>query len=297
MILLKIFAIVFLGALIFIFRKWFLKHNYFLLAFIPLIVLILYAEFIFQFTDDKKYKEAVELNKWKVEHKDNFVTTDKIQPEHSAIKKLKVGDVLYDTTFNINSLKLYYKESIVSLTQDGYYDSSSIKIELAGKNNLVSETIYETTEGGCSPLDVKNPYNYLSRQGIFHDYNFDGYLDIAIRTGDTGSRSPLNGYFNIYLFNPESQRFIKYNEELINPFPNNDKKEVECEIIYSTATPSTETDYYKWVNGKLEITESVAYEQLDEQTQKDVIRTKETKTHYKNGVEISRTERIIKDKY
>lgn len=246
---------------------------------------------------DKKQNEAAELEKWKEDHKDNFITQDKIGAKDSALKLPKIGDVLYDTTFIVNSLKLNYKESVVSFTQDGYYfDTTGIIIELVNNSNLVLQTIYETTEGGCSPLDKNNPYNYLSREGIFHDYNFDGFLDLAIRTGDTGSRSPLNGYFNIYLFNLDSQKFIKYSEELINPYPNKDKKEVECEIIYSTYNLSTETVYYKWVNGELEITESIGYEQLGAQPEKDIIRTKETKTLYKNGLEISKTERIIEEK-
>lgn len=298
MILFKIFAIVILAAIFFIFRKWLLKHYYFLLGFIPLIVLILYAELLINFSDDKKQNEAFELNKWKEEHKDNFNTIDKIQSNGSATNKYKVGDVLYDTTFSVNGLKLHYKEYLVALPENEYsYDSTRVVLEVIDKNNQVVQTIKEDIYALGSPIDKKDVCNMLADKGIFLDYNFDGYLDLVLRIGNAPNNHALNGYFYIYLFDSTIKKFIKYDKELTNPSPNKNRKEVECEIIYSTVNPSTETEYYKWVNGELEISESIAYEQLYEQTKKDVIRTKETKTLYKNGVEISRTERIIEDKY
>ena len=298
MILFKIFAIVILAAIFFIFRKWLLKHYYFLLGFIPLIVLILYAELLINFSDDKKQNEAFELNKWKEEHKDNFNTIDKIQSNGSATNKYKVGDVLYDTTFSVNGLKLHYKEYLVALPENEYsYDSTRVVLEVIDKNNQVVQTIKEDIYAISSPLNDEDWYNVLADEGIFLDYNFDGYLDLVLRIGNAPNNHALNGYFYIYLFDSTIKKFIKYDKELTNPSPNKNRKEVECEIIYSTVNPSTETEYYKWVNGELEISESIAYEQLYEQTKKDVIRTKETKTLYKNGVEISRTERIIEDKY
>lgn len=297
MLLFKIFAIVFLVALFYIFRKWFLKHNYFLLAFIPLIVIILYAEFIFQFPDNKKQNEAAELNKWKEEHKDNFVTADNIQPKDSAIKKPKVGDVLYDTTFSVNGLTVHYKEYLVALPENEYrYDSTRVVLDVIDKNNKVLQTLTEDIYALGSPIDKDDGYNMLANDGIFLDYNFDGYLDLVLRIGNAPNNHAVNGYFYIYLFDSTVKKFIKYDKELTNPSPNSDRKEVECEIVYSTVNPSTETEYYKWVNGELEITESIAYEQLSEQPKKDVIRTKETKTLYKNGVEISRMEKIIEEK-
>lgn len=297
MILFKIFAIVILAAIFFIFRKWLLKHYYFLLGFIPLIVLILYAELLINFSDDKKQNEAFELNKWKEEHKDNFNTIDKIQSNGSATNKYKVGDVLYDTTFSVNGLKLHYKEYLVALPENEYsYDSTRVVLEVIDKNSQVVQKIKEDIYALGSPIDKDDGCNMLANDGIFLDYNFDGYLDLVLRIGNAPNNHALNGYFYIYLFDSAIKNFIKYDKELTNPSPNKDRKEVECEIIYSTVNPSTETEYYKWVNGELEISESIAYEQLYEQTKKDVIRTKETKALYKNGVEISRTERIIEDK-
>jgi hypothetical protein len=298
MILFKIFAIVILAAIFFIFRKWLLKHYYFLLGFIPLIVLILYAELLINFSDDKKQNKVSELNKWKEEHRDNFNTTDKIQSNGSATNKYKVGDVLYDTTYSVNGLKLHYKEYLVALPENEYsYNSTRVVLEVIDKNNQVVQKIKEDIYAIGSPIDKKDVYNMLADKGIFLDYNFDGYLDLVLRIGNAPNNHALNGYFYIYLFDSAIKNFIKYDKELTNPSPNKNRKEVECEIIYSTVNPSTETEYYKWVNGELEISESIAYEQLYEQTKKDVIRTKETKTLYKNGVEISRTERIIEDKY
>lgn len=297
-ILFKIFAIVILAAIFFIFRRWFLKHYYFLVGFIPLIVLILYAELIINFPDDKKQNEATELEKWKEEHKDNFNTTDKIQSKGSASNKYKVGDVLYDTTFSVNGLKLHYKEYLVALPENEYsYNSTRVVLEVIDKNNHVVQTIKEDIYAIGSPIDKKDVCNMLADKDISLDYNFDGYLDLVLRIGNAPNNHALNGYFYIYLFDSTIKKFIKYDKELTNPSPNKDRKEVECEIIYSTVNPSTETEYYKWVNGELEISESIAYEQLYEQPEKNIIRTKETKTLYKNGVEISRTERIIEDKY
>jgi hypothetical protein len=297
MFLLKLSAIAILAVVFFIFRKWFLKHYYFLLAFIPIIVLILYADYFIQLPVDKKRNESAELEKWKEEHKDNFITQDKINTKDSAISRPKIGDVLYDTTFIVNSLKVHYKEYLVALPESEYsYDSTRVVLTIKNNGGFVVQTINEDIYAIGSPIDKEDWYNIIIDDGIFQDYNFDGYLDLILRIGNAPNNHALNGYFYIYLFDPPVNMFIKYDRELTNPSPNTERKEVECKIIYSTVNPSTETEYYKWVNGELEITESIAFEQLYEQPEKDVIRTKETKTLYKNGVEISRTERIIEDK-
>lgn len=297
MLLLKLSAITLLAVVFFIFRKWFLKHNYLLLASIPIIVLILYADYFIQLPVDKKQNESAVLEKWKEEHKDNFITQDKINTKESAISRPKIGDVLYDTTFIVNSLKVHYKEYLVALPESEYsYDSTRVVLTIKDNGGFVVQTIKEDIYAIGSPIDKEDWYNIVIDDGIFQDYNFDGYLDLILRIGNAPNNHALNGYFYIYLFDPAENMFIKYDRELTNPSPNAERKEVECENIYSTVNPSTETEYYKWVNGELEITESIAFEQLYEQPEKDVIRTKETKTLYKNGVEISRTERIIEDK-
>jgi hypothetical protein len=297
MLLLKLSAITLLAVVFFIFRKWFLKHNYLLLASIPIIVLILYADYFIQLPVDKKQNESAVLEKWKEEHKDNFITQDKINTKESAISRPKIGDVLYDTTFIVNSLKVHYKEYLVALPESEYsYDSTRVVLTIKDNGGFVVQTIKEDIYAIGSPIDKEDWYNIVIDDGIFQDYNFDGYLDLILRIGNAPNNHALNGYFYIYLFDPAENMFIKYDRELTNPSPNTERKEVECKIIYSTVNPSTETEYYKWVNGELEITESIAFEQLYEQPEKDVIRTKETKTLYKNGVEISRTERIIEDK-
>lgn len=297
MILLKIAAIAFLALVFFIFRKWFLKHTYFLLAFIPIIVLVLYADYFIQLPENKKTNESAELEKWKKEHKDNFITPDNIKAKDSATDLPKVGDVIYDTTFIVNSLTVHYKEYLVALPENVYsYDSTRVVLIVKDNGGFVVQTITEDIYAVGSPIDKEDWYNILADDGIFLDYNFDGYLDLVLRIGNAPNNHAVNGYFYIYLFDPSVNMFIKYDKQLTNPSPNTERKEVECENVYSTVNPSTETEYYKWVNSELEITESIAYEQLYEQTKEDVIKTKETKTLYKNGVEISRTERIIEEK-
>ena len=223
MILLKIFAIVFLAVVFFIFRKWLLKHYYFLLGFIPLIVLILYAELLINFPDDKKQNEASELEKWKEEHKDNFNTIDKIQTNGSATNKYKVGDVLYDTIFSVNSLRVHYKEYLVALPENIYsYESTKAVLNVIDKNDSVIQTISEDIYALGSPIDKDDGYNMLANDGIFLDYNFDGYLDLVLRIGNAPNNHALNGYFYIYLFDSTIKKFIKYDKELTNPSPNKD---------------------------------------------------------------------------
>ena len=299
MILIKITAIALIFLLFYIFRKWFFKHNIFLLLLIPIIVIILYSDYFIKFSDDNsRQNKSAELKKWKEGHKDNFVDTNKNKSSKNSSKTLaKIGDVLYDTTFNVNSLKIHYKEILVALLEDEYsYDSTRVEMDVIDENNSLLQTITEDINAIGSPIDMKDWHTVLPKEGIFLDYNFDGNKDFALRVSNAPNNHAVNGYFYIYLFDPAENKFIKYDKELNNPLPNKDRKEVECEIVYSTAFPSTETEYYKWVNGELEITESIAYEQLYEQPQKNIVRTNETKTVYKNGKEISRTERIIENK-
>jgi hypothetical protein len=171
-----------------------------------------------------------------------------------------------------------------------------VEIQVTDENDSLSQTIKEDVYAIGGPLS-NDPYNLVSGAGIFHDYNFDGYKDIVLRVGNAPNNHAVNGYFYIYLFDTDRKYFVKYDKELTNPLPNNERKEVACEIVYSTVNPSTETEYYKWVNGELEITEAIAYEQLYEQPQKDIIRTRETRTVYKDGLVVSKKEKILEEKF
>lgn len=296
MILFKIIAVAFLVVLFFIFRKWFLKHNYILLLFIPVIVLIIYSDYFIKIDSTNSLDDKAELEKWKREHQNNFVNEDKNNSNTTVISKRKIGDVLYDTIFSVNSVKVHYKEILAALPENEFsYDSTKVEIQVTDENDSLSQTIKEDVYAIGGPLS-NDPYNLVSATGIFHDYNFDGYKDIVLRVGNANNHA-LNGYFYIYLFDAVTKLFIKYDKELTNPLPNKERKEIECEIVYSTVNPSTETEFYKWVNGELEITEAIAYEQLYEQPQKDIVRTKETRTVYKNGAVVSKKERILEEKF
>jgi|WetSurMetagenome_2_1015567.scaffolds.fasta_scaffold07047_2 hypothetical protein len=297
MILFKIIVLAFLVALFFIFRKWFIKHNYILLLFIPVIILIIYSDYFIKIDRTNNLDSKAELEKWKQDHKDNFVNPGKYNSKDAGINKRKIGDVLYDTTFNVNTIKIHYKEFLVVPPANEFsYDSTRVEMQVIDENDSVLQTIKEDIDAICSPIDSENPYHYFGKEGIFYDYNFDGYKDFALRISNGPNNHSVNGYFYIYLFDAATKNFIKYDEELTNPLPNKDRNEIECEIAYSTTIPSTETEYYKWVNGKLEITESIAYEQLYEQPKKDVLRIKETRTIYRNGRTVSKTEKIIEEK-
>ena len=297
-ILFKIVAVVFLVALFFIFKKWFLKHNYKLLLFIPLIILIIYSDYFIKFGNTINQDNKAELEKWKQENKDNFVSTDKNNSKYTPISKRRIGDVLYDTTFSVNSVKVHYKEILISLPENEFsYDLTKVEMQVVNESDSVLQTIKEDIDAISSPLNDEDWYNVLAKKGIFQDYNFDGYNDIVLRVGNAPNNHAVNGYFYIYLFDADRKYFVQYYKELTNPLPNKERKEVECENVYSTLIPSTETEYYKWVNGELEITESIAYEQLNEQPQKDIIRTKETRTIYKHGRVVSKKEKILEEKF
>jgi hypothetical protein len=298
MILFKIFAILFLAAIFFIFRKWLLKHYYFLLGFIPIIVLILYAEFIIHFPDDKKQNEASELNKWKEEHKDNFNTTDKIQSKDSATNKYKVGDLLYDTTFSVNGLKLHYKEYLVALPENEYsYDSTRVVLEVIDKNNQVVQTIKEDIYAICSPLITHDGYSVLGKDGMFLDYNFDLYDDIAIRFLNEQNNKAVNGYYNIFLFNPSTKIFEKYYQALENPYPVKEFKIVRCGYSYSAFNQNLMEEYYEWVKGKLVLIKTVQSIFLEDESDENMARFNVTTTYYKNGKVEMKSQRIDEINY
>lgn len=269
MILFKIAAIVFLVVIFFIFRKWYLKHNYFLLAFIPLIVVILYAEFIFQFPEDKNgFSEKI-------------------------ITKIKVGDVLYDTTFSVNGLTLHYKEYLVALPENEYrYDSTRVVIYVIDKNNKVLQTLTEDIYAICSPLITQDGYSVLGKEGMFLDYNFDSYDDIAIRFMNEPNNKAVNGYYDIFLFNPTTQKFEKYIEAFNNPYPEKDDKRVRCWEAYSAYNQNLLEEYYEWVEGKLVLKESVQSTFLEDKSDDDISRIKVTTTYYENGKVKLKSQRI-----
>ena len=196
--------------------------------------------------------------------------------------------LLIDTTFNVNSVKVHYREFMIAERQDEYsYDSTLAKLDIIDSNNSIIQTINLEIYAMGSPLDDQT----------FLDFNFDGFNDISLQFGNGPGFNAqfLNGYFYIYLYNPSTKHFDKYNQELTNPVPVPEEKEVHCNYVYSTAYPHTLTEKYKWVNGKLSIAESIEDEQLDEQPEKGVILTKEIKKLYKDGLEIKKFESVVKD--
>jgi hypothetical protein len=206
------------------------------------------------------------------------------------------NNLLIDTSFSVNSVKVNYREYLTAKAKDIYsYDLTLVKIDVISSKDSIIQTFELPVDAIGSPFYTNDPYCILGDSSITLDYNFDGLEDLALRFNNGPNNHAVNGYYYIYLFNPKTKHFDKYNEELTNPIPIPDKKKVDCTYIYSTAYPHTLTELYEWVNGKLEITESIEYQQLDEQSEKGVILTKETIKLYKEGLEIKKTESVVKD--
>ena len=293
MLLFKIVTIVFLAVIFFIFRKWFLKHYYFLLAFIPIIILILYADYFIQLPGNKKRIESAELEKWKEEHKDNFISEDKINYMDSATKLSKIGEVLYDTTFSVNSLKVHYKEFLIALPANVYsYPSTQAVLEIIDKNDSTIQTITEDIYAIGSPIDKGDGYNMLADDGIFQDYNFDGALDIILRVGNGRDTQALNGEYYLYLYNPDTYKFNKYKKKLYNPVPDEEKKMVYFFNIISSYDEHTITEYCKWVNDSLVLKESIEGIFIPEDSDEHLAKYKITTKHYKDDKVISSKEEI-----
>jgi len=205
------------------------------------------------------------------------------------------SELLTDTTFSVNSIKLHYREYLVAKSENEYsYNSTLVELDILDSFNIILQEIKIDIYSIGSPLDTKDGYCVLGDSGITLDYNFDGFEDLAIRIGNGANNHAVNGYFYIYLFNPETKKFSLYEEELINPLPNPERKQVECTFVNSTLNPDELIEYYKWLDGKLTISESVRYQQLFEQPEKDVILTKEIRIFYKDGDEIRKIENILR---
>lgn len=205
--------------------------------------------------------------------------------------------LLRDTTFSINSIKLHYLEYLVVEPENIYsYDSFLVELNIIDSNDLLLQKISLDVYSLGSPLETEDGYCVLGDSGITLDYNFDGFEDLAIRIGNGANNNAVNGYFYIFLFNPSTKNFDRYEEELTNPFPVPERKRVDCTYVYSTAYPHTLTEFYEWVDDKLIISESVEYQQLYEQPEEDVILTKEIKIIYQNGIEIKKEENILRHK-
>jgi len=204
--------------------------------------------------------------------------------------------LLRDTTFNVNSIKIHYHEYLIFKSDEYSDDSTLAKLDITDSNNSILQTITLEINAMSSPLDTDDSYSILGKRGIALDYNFDGYEDLALRFGNAPDNHAVNGYFYIYLFNPNTKTFDRYEEELTNPLPVPEIKKVDCTYVYSTVYPHTLTEFYEWVDDKLMISESIEYQQLYEQPEEDVILTKETKIIYQNGIELKKEENILRDK-
>jgi hypothetical protein len=301
MVLFKIIAVVFLVALFFIFRKWFLKHNYILLLFIPFIILIIYSDYFIKIGNTNKQGGKAELEKWKQEHKDNFINPEKYNSKDVAISKRKIGDVLYDTTFNVNSLKVHYKEFLVALPANVYsYASTKAVLDIIDKNDSTIQTIYEDIYALSSPIDKDDGYNILEDDGIFLDYNFDGYLDIILRVGNGRDTQALNGDYYLYLFDPGTRKFNKFNKMLYNPVPDNEKKMIKFFNIISSYDDHTLFEYYKWSKNSLVLKESIESIFIPEESDEHISKYKVTTTYYENGkakIKSQRIDEIIYDNF
>lgn len=294
MLLIKFIAIAVLVVLFFLFRKWFLKHNYILLLFIPIIILIIYLDYFVSIGNSNNQNDKAELKKWKQEHQNNFVKTDKNNLNDASISKSKIGDIIYDTTFNVNSVKINYKEILVALPENEFsYDSTIVILSITDEKNVLLQTIKQDIYAISSPLNDEDWYNVLADEGIFLDYNFDGYLDIVLRVGNAPNNHAVNGYFNIFVFNPTGKIFEKYTEELVNPSPDPITKRVVCWNIYSTLIEHYIDEFYEWNKGELELKETVESLFLDDQSNDTIAKFREVKSIYQNGIKIKSTEKII----
>ncbi len=293
MILFKIVAIAFLVALFFIFKKWFLKHNYILLLFIPIIILIIYSDYFIKVGNTNKLNDKAELEKWKQEHKDNFVNPDKNNSNYNSISKHKIGDVLYDTTFSVNSLKIHYKEFLVAYPRNVYsYDSTQVFLDIIDKSDSTIQTISEYIYALGSPIDKDDGYNILADDGIFLDYDFDGYLDLVLRVGNGRDTQALNGEYYLYLFEPITSKFKKYNKLLFNPVPDKKREMINFYSIISSYDDHTISEYFKWEKDSLVIDESIESIFIPEESDQYISKYKVTTKHYKNGKVLSKNDKI-----
>jgi len=101
-------------------------------------------------------------------------------------------------------------------------------------------------------IEASTPESVFSYYILSADYNFDGFLDFAIHDGHSSNWEP-DIMYKIFLYNQQTKSYSLNKElsELPNIRINN-----ETQTIFSDDGPVTSE--YKWINGKLELIESVS---------------------------------------
>lgn len=293
----KIIILALTGLVLIIGRKSFLKNIYTRTGFIIVaLLLFFYSDFLVRPIINLFNPSDTLSSNTNNTISDGILDSSKIINNPDSIGNSSGSTEYADTVFRVNSVRIHFREKLIAPPEDIYsYPTTLAMLNVINENDSVIQKIELEIDAISSPIETDDSYNILGDDGITLDYNFDGYDDLALRFGNGSNNHAVNGYFYIYLFNPETKQFDKYGKELNNPVPDPANKKVDLEYIVSTVYPHTVTDVCEWIDGELVIVESVEYQQIEDDPKDGSQRTKATRTYYVDGKEIRKIEKILKD--
>jgi len=141
-----------------------------------------------------------------------------------------------------------FKDQLIPMTVFYHYDDES--------GYYFTEKITFDYNGDNHTLDIPEnwyPYNSIGEDCTYNievnDFNFDGYMDIAIYNGSGASTF----WYNYFIYDTKGKRY-EYNEELSglpNIFINEERQILNLHTNDGHAGLMYTSSDYKWINGKL----------------------------------------------
>ncbi|MCL2186855.1 MAG: DUF1566 domain-containing protein [Treponema sp.] len=151
----------------------------------------------------------------------------------------QTSQIAYNVTFNDQIIPMtvfYYTND-----EGGYYFTEKITFDYNDNNHT---------------LDIPEnwyPYNSIGEDSTYNiavdDFNFDGYMDIAIYNGS----GTTTFWYNYFIYDTKGKRY-EYNEELSglpNIFINEERQILKLHTNDGHAGLMYTSSDYKWINGKL----------------------------------------------
>lgn len=179
-------------------------------------------------------------------HAKDMIIQEKYEYDYADLLALLYPDTSspYPSGFPYR-ISLLYNDSIDLRSAENYYQSTGsdlyiITLRLYDENHLIQEL--PTESQGFMP--------------IFEDFNFDGYIDLAIPLMPTNGPSMPYQY---WLYNPQTDLFEDAPMSLQDiPSPDVDAQHQHISTFWRSGCCSHGTDVYHWANGELVLLENAS---------------------------------------
>lgn len=132
--------------------------------------------------------------------------------------------------------------------------------------DTVLQVIESSSDAYYGPVDYEYGYKDLRYEGMFIDYNFDGYFDIRFKYTSGANAYSVNQLYEVGIYNPY-KNYFDYNwylYDLCNPTPFPDEKVIRTYRRLRSFGREADVDTYFWQGDSLAIIKSDYFKIVDE---------------------------------